>query len=82
MAASYNDLTFYGESPFRFQYDTADDVDTVTGSGYFNSISNALRTGDILYVTASDGNLIAFVVVNRPSTVIFALMATVDTFNV
>lgn len=39
----------------RFAYSTADAIGTVTGSGYFNDVTNQLRQYDVIEVVSETG---------------------------
>lgn len=56
-------------------YVTGDSISTIEGSGYFNGGIDKLRRGDIVRVTAQDGNALYFVEnVNYPSAVDVAIV--------
>ena len=60
MAFDKTGLTTYGaakpgDAPGLYGYSTADTIATVNTSGYFDSISDTLRVGDVILVRSSTG---------------------------
>lgn len=83
MAAVYSDLTYYDTLPdgkIRWAYATTDDVATAQTIGYWDDIAKALRSGDWVMVTASDGKYIGHAVFMGPATAFVNVQATVTAF--
>lgn len=60
---AFTDSTFVtvssGTFPQLHIYSTADAIGTVVGSGYFSSITEKLKKGDIIHASTSTGGTIA-----------------------
>jgi hypothetical protein len=49
-----------GSAPQLWSYESADAKTTIDGSGYFDSASDLLKVGDLIYVHASTGGTRTF----------------------
>ena len=52
-----------GNAPQMWSYKSADAIATVNTSGYFNSASDSLKVGDLIYVYDSNTPTVSLVVV-------------------
>ena len=69
---------------YGWEYSTGDSVATVQGSGYFNTGAHKLRIGDLVAITANDGNLLVYISDANPGgspSVNFNELATVSSFS-
>ncbi len=76
-----NNGTGFGKAPKVATYRTTDAIATVRGAGYFDSLSDGLETGDVIYVNSSDLDQMFTVTVNKTAktvvldrTLIFATL--------
>jgi hypothetical protein len=54
-------------APTLYTYKTADTLATVDGAGYFNSASNRLKVGDVIFTYTTTGPAFGISVVNANS---------------
>lgn len=66
-AANLSHFDASGNGPVVWKYTTSDNLSVVEGGSYFAAAIGTLRQGDILEVTAGDGNRSYLVVDNTPS---------------
>lgn len=70
MAFDIGSLTvnWYEEGDAVWNYTTADALSATDGGGYFDAGAKALRRGDVIRVTASDGKKVYLVTDSQPAS--------------
>lgn len=76
VAAAFKTLVAGGAGQLHYYNSAADAPATVAGSGYFNSITNRLKLGDVILSFGTSGTLIDVIVVTSATGA-----ATVTTVN-